>query len=179
VDWNDPAIVVHDIIVRSGVPGAVNGVIAMAASFGEADFRALRMAAEAAKLVRERLHRVLENRPVASFDGLGHLLDYALPDEPVALAQVALMVRISVTHLERLRASQVDPLALPQEGLAQLGCIAGLDTEGLLTLVERDHLRFAGVHGDASARSGEVLQQSLAGLRLACERMLEDSAEDL
>lgn len=153
----------------------------MAPSFDEASFRAMWCGADEAFQLRERARIVLQERAVSTFDGLGHLLDHVLPDEPARLDLIAVMMRIPRHHLERLRGSEVDPLELPMEAVALLGRVTGLDCDTIASLVRRDHERFAPAARDLAARGGftQRTERVIAELRDAWNRLAADDATGL
>lgn len=153
----------------------------MAPTFDEERFRVMWRGADEALRLRERADEVLLGRSVSSFDGLGHLLDHVLPDEITRLEQIAATLRIPRHHLERLRGSEVDPLTLPMEAVALLGCVTGLDCDTLAGLVRRDHERFAEATRDLTARGGRATEadETLVELRDAWSRLAADDASDL
>ena len=152
----------------------------MVSQFDEKRFLALRRASEEALQLSIRARELLARRDLASFDGLGHLLDAVLPDEPARLEQLASLLDLSVTHLQRLRASRLDPLSLPVSQATLLGYLAGLVPDQFEALVLQDHERFARVAEGVTAReSNAEVDERLAELRAAWRRLSADDASEL
>ena len=153
----------------------------MSFTFDESRFRSLWRNADEALQLRNRLQEVLKERDVSSFDGLGHLLASVLPDDPSNLARIADALRLSSRHLERLRDSELDPLALPLEAMALLGRVIGLAPETVAQLMQRDHARFAPMAWGVTARgpASEDPEATLQALRRVWERLAADEATDL
>ena len=68
-------------------------------TFDEAQFRSLWRNADEAMQLHDRLQVVLRLRDVSSFDGLGHLLDAILPDDPSAVAELSPRLRVTIPPL--------------------------------------------------------------------------------
>ena len=153
----------------------------MTFTFDESRFQSLWRSAEETLQLRNRLAEVLKSRDVSSFDGLGHLLDAVLPDDPSNLARIAATLRLPAGHLKRLRNSELDPLVLPLEAIALLGRVIGLTPDILAHLMQRDHARFAPMAWGVTARGGttEDPAETLRALRAFWDRFAEDEATDL
>jgi len=153
----------------------------MTFTFDESRFRALWRNADEALQLRHRLQEVLKAQDVSSFDGLGHLLDAVLPQDPPSIARIAGALRLPSGHLERLRNSELDPLALPLEAMALLGRVIGLKPQTVAQLMQRDHSRFAPMAQGVTARGASVddPDATLRALLEVWERLAADEAADL
>ena len=153
----------------------------MTFTFDESGFRSLWRNADETIQLRHRLQAVLQAREVSSFDGLGHLLDAVLPDDPSRVARIADTLRLPAQHLERLRSSELDPLGLPLEAMALLGCVIGLTPDIVAHLMQRDHARFAPAAWGVTARGASSVDadETLRALRQLWQRFAADEGTDL
>jgi hypothetical protein len=146
----------------------------------EARFLALRRNADEAMQVSARARRLLSERSVDSFDGFGHFLDAILPDDPEKLEQIAALVNISPVHLERLRASRLDPLTLPDGPMVQLGQLAGIAEATFEQLIGQDHARFAEASQGVKSRLQDTPDTDrLSELRAAWREWSANEGSDL
>lgn len=127
--------------------------------------------------LRARATSLLATRGSTTFDGIGDVLRQIIPDDQVAVAQVARVLNFTVEQLEGLRWGDMDPTAVPSERLATLGHVLGLDLDSFIFLVARDHSRFADAGSDRGATSGQM--GGLADLRNAWSREFLDHPDDI
>ena len=146
---------------------------------GEEAFQDLRRDADEVLRLRNRLPTLLGDRAILSFDGFGDLLDHVLPQDQDAVLRIARALRLSEDALYRLRASQVDPAAVPAPPLALLARTMGLDWETFAALLERDRARFAPEQELLQARRGGSAPSFLHACQAAWDREAMDDASGL
>jgi len=150
--------------------------------FDDRAFDALRRDADEVGRVRQRAAELLKTHRVGAFDGLGDVLRRVLPDDTEALTRVARILRFTKDQLDRLRWGDLDPAVLPCEPLAMLGQLLGLELESFLSLVTRDHRRFAepGLQSGARAvtRTDASNRDHWQGLRHAWDRAASDIPDE-
>lgn len=130
--------------------------------------------------VRENAASLLTKRSFQSFDGFGHFLDVLLGDDTHAEEALARAVRVSRETLDQLRASSLDPFAIPMHSIAYLGFVVGIRGEEFFHLIEIDHRRFAGFGSSVFSRdSQDTAEANAVTLRSLWHRFQEDLATDL
>ena len=118
-------------------------------------FRELKAQAADVLALRQQTKAVLARRPIRSFDGFGHFLDAVLGDDVQCMESLAQTVRLPVSTLDQLRASELDPVSAHFDEVAYLGFLLGIDRDDFSRLVTIDHSRFSRHADTVLARSGD------------------------
>ena len=152
----------------------------MSVPMDRARFLAMRRRSEEALQLAVRAHEVLLRRDVGSFDGFGHFLDAILPDDAERLNRLALALDLSPLHLQRLRASRLDPFSLTTEHIVRLGQLLGIARDSFERLVARDHQRFAAsAHGVTAREMDRETDERFNAIRSEWERWQLNEATGL
>lgn len=143
-------------------------------------FRDIRAQATIVSQMHARAASVQSQRPLRSFDGLGHFLDAVLGEDPRDLACLAQTIRLPVTTIEQLRSSELDPFAGVFEQVAYLGFLLGVAPTDFLKLATIDRERFVQASATVLARNGSATETaSVHRVQQLWARFGEDRATSL
>jgi hypothetical protein len=143
-------------------------------------FRKVKAQATMVLGLRRQAESVLARRPLRSFDGFGHFLDSVLGENREQTNALATTVRLPVTTIDQLRASELDPFAGSLEEIAYLGYLLGIGWAEFVRLASTDHSRFARHSQTVFSRSGEdAAPEAVERIQQLWARFEEDQATAL